>query len=30
MNDFELACCAFFVAGLLALAIMCLIIGRKR
>lgn len=30
MNGFEIACCAFFLAGLLALATMCLIIGRKR
>lgn len=30
MNGLEIACGVFFLAGLLALAIMCLIIGRKR
>ena len=30
MNNLEFACCVFFAAGLIALAIICIMIGRKR
>jgi len=30
MNGLELFCCVFFAAGLIALAIICIMIRRKR
>ena len=30
MNGLEIFCCVFFAAGLIALAVICIMLGRKR